>query len=466
MPYETHHIDRWCFANIDLIGECLEKNNKAVVLIAGASSSGKSHVSQLLISELEKHNLRSTIISLDQYNYGLSGIIPNKVNENYFDGKLKNIDLIRKRIKDIIYFVDFDKKYSSEILSKIKIALSDLIDEKDMEKFLLGLSKEWGNLNFDESSVYDLKGASDDVKTLLKDKPVRVKKYSKVVSEQITNDVYINGSDYDVIIVEGIYALDDKILNELKDIDCIKNFIEGNAKSLFLRRVIRDSKETSADNIFTISSYFKYILKSYYDEILPNKKYADIIFHNEMTYSEMRDGNLYLSKFEFLTQDRESVNKLLSILDVEDRRYQKDYYLSTDGENLDTKNILRLRSISPDGTADSYKISSLVHKGIPKLRNDGKNIRPINVLLDETQIEKVWSNVKDAIKDFEYAGFKVGFVRDQVKTRAHLNNQKITIRDINSVGIKIEISTPYDESVLKKVKEILNTDFFIDYKQF
>ena len=139
MLYECHHLDRFGFANLDYIDEIQESEKKAVILIAGASSSGKSFAATYLNQLLEKYEHNSLIISLDSYNIGLSGIIPNKVNANFFDGTLNNMDEIKKRIKDIIYDVNFDNKFSDEVLLKIKEELKDIIPPTDMNKFLYGL---------------------------------------------------------------------------------------------------------------------------------------------------------------------------------------------------------------------------------------------------------------------------------------------------------------------------------------
>ena len=48
MAFEYHHLDKWSYANLDLIEELLETSQKAIVLIAGASSSGKSYAARAL----------------------------------------------------------------------------------------------------------------------------------------------------------------------------------------------------------------------------------------------------------------------------------------------------------------------------------------------------------------------------------------------------------------------------------
>lgn len=451
MSFEYHHMDKWAFANLDLIEESLEKQKKAVVLISGASSSGKSFAAKYLAALLERSNHHACTISLDKYNFGLSGIIPNKVNLNDFDGKIANIEEIERKIKNVIIDVPFESKYDKPVLPKIEEAIKGLLPEKDMKKFLDGLYREWKVLNFDESTVYNLKEAAVDVKRLLHDEQFLEKDYSKVVSERVESNHMLDGSKYDVILIEGIYALDREMVENLRDIDTIKDFIDGNPKSLFLRRVIRDAKLTSAHNTFTISLYFKYIIKSYMETIYPCRVHADVILNNDMTFTEMRQGDLYLTKDEFRTTSNKFIDHLKRHGEIQSVIYQKDTYFSAEGENTKLDNVLRLRSVSTDGK--TYVPSSLVHKGTPKVRKDGKVIRPINVLLNEDEFKKVWQNESDCLRDFLYAKFLIGPITNKVKTKLVYKGQKLTIREVEGDGSYIEFKEPIDPEVYRYIKK-------------
>lgn len=455
MSFSYHHLDKWATCNVDLIEECLEKNPKAVVLVSGASSSGKSYCASLLESLLKSASYRAVIISLDQYNIGLSGIIPNKVNKNYFNSNISNMKEIIKVVKKVIYDVPFEKKYDKEVLNILSEKLKSFFDSKEeLNKFLDGLYNEWKVLNFDEPTVYDLKEAAKDIKALLKNKSINVKKYSKVISEREESNQIISGSDYDVIIVEGIYCLDEVLLNSLKGVYTIKNFIDSNPKSLFLRRVIRDAKSTSASNVFTITNYFKYIIPSYQDTIYPCKRFADVVFNNDMSFLEMRGGDLYTTKVEFKTLDKNIINKIKEASTIKSVTYQKDTYFSVENEVNQSNNLLRLRSISEDNGL-TYTPSSLVHKGIPKNRKDGKIIRPINIFLKEGELNKVWSSEQDVLMDFVRAGFFIGPIQKKIKTKLTYNGQNLTIREIDNREFFVEIDEPECEKVVKSLGRLV-----------
>ena len=453
MAFEYHHLDKWSYANLDLIEELLETSQKAIVLIAGASSSGKSYAARALENLLKESGHSSCTISLDQYNIGLSGIIPNKVNENFFDGKISNIKEISKRIKEVIYAVPFEEKYAPKQIEKIRFMISDLIKGEDLEKFLAALPVEWDRLNFDEPSVYDMKEASEDVKKLMNNEKVALKKYSKVVSERVPCLDTIDGKSVDVILVEGIYALNDEMISHIKGLPVIKDFIDGNPKSLFLRRVIRDQKLTSAHNVFTIKVYFEFIIKSYFESIYPCRRFADVILSNDMTFTEMREGDLYTTKREIHTDSKEAYDQVLSLCEIESTVYQKDTYFSAPFEKQSEQNTLRLRSIANDGK--NYEVSSLVHKGIMKARNDHKIIRPVNVLLKEGEVTQIWKTEAECIEAFIFAGFLVGPVKYKVKTKCSFHGQKMTVREVRGSGYYFEFETPPQEAIIKEITSII-----------
>jgi uridine kinase/adenylate cyclase class IV len=446
MSFEFHHMDKWAFANLDLIEEILETKKKAVVLIAGASSSGKSFAAEFLTQVLLKNGHKAVTISLDQYNYGLSGIIPNKVNANYYDGKLPNLLPIERKIKDVIYDVSFEEKYSDAVLPAIQKAIHGLLPKEKTDAFLKHLQEEWKVVNFDEPTVYNLKEAADDVRLLYSDRVIREKRYSKVVSERIPNDTTLSGKGYDVVIVEGIYGLNSVLVDALKGLPVIKDFIDGNPKSLFLRRIIRDQKLTSADNVFTVSIYFKYIVKAYLETILPCRDSADVILNNDMSFTELRAGDLYTTKTQFQVHNPTLLAEILKNGTVTGTSLQKDIYFTVPDENLAQNNILRFREISHD-RGKTYTPSSLVHKGAPKVRKDDKLIRPINILLREGQLQKVFPNEDACLAAFRSAGFLVGPVEKKKKIRLTYHGQILTIRDIEGQDSYLEFSKPISHKV-------------------
>lgn len=456
MSFECHHLDKWSFANLDLCEEQMEAGKeKALVLISGASSAGKSYAAKILHNVLHIEGHRAVIISLDMYNFGLSGIIPNKVNDNYFDGELKDIKKIRSIIKDIIVDIPFEQKYEQEALNKIEVALKDILDKADLKKFITGLSEEWKKLNFDEPSVYDLEEASKDIHKLFENKSFKLKKYSKIISEREESDTVVDGNDYDIVVVEGIYALTPNFLKLLEDLNPIKNFIDGNPKSLFLRRILRDKIKTSAPTTFTIRNYFKFIIPSYQDTILPSRNTADIILNNDMTFSELRKGPEYITRETWNIDKNVDVNLFKSKCEIIYQHFEKDSYFTVPNEVRKDDNILRFREISKDGGL-SYEPWSLIHKGIAKLRKDKRIIRVVNVLLDEKEIGHVWKNEDSCFLDFCVAGFEINRIEKKIKTRLRYKGATFTLFEVAGRQNYLEIVSVPNKGVLHEVRGLLS----------
>ncbi len=454
MSYFVHHPDKWASANIDLIEECLEKHEKTVVIIAGASSSGKSYCAQILSQVLMAKGHHPIAISLDSYNFGLSGIISNKVNLHYFDNSLKEIRKISADIKSVIQDIPFNKKYDDEAIKKIEPVISKYFSREDKEKFLHGLQEEWKVLNFDEPSVYDMQEASEDVHTLLKGGKIEKKQYSKVVSERVPTGIYLDGQECDVIIMEGIYALTPSLVACFDHRNLITNFIDSDPKTLYLRRIIRDAKETSASSVFTTSLYFKYIIPSYIHSILPNKESADVVFINDMTFLEMKEGTLYTTKMEMKTKSWEAIDHIIRHSTLRKITYEKDTYFTSKDEPLDSQNILRLRCYSDD-EGKTYVPSSLVHKGLPKVRRDGKCIRPINILIKEGDFFKVWNSEMECLQNFAKAGCLIGPVQKKIKWKIEYKNQNLTIRYVEGQGYFVEFDKPYVKEAIEYTKNTI-----------
>ena len=441
---------RWKYFNIDRVEEILETHPKAIVLLAGASSSGKSYSAKMLSQALSELGYKSAIISTDSYNKGVSGIICDKVNLKYFGGKLPNMDKIKENVKNCIFNTDFGEKFNKNDLINIKKATNKLIDPKFMPTFLKALKSEFDIINFDEPSVYDLKKVAKDLNTLASNGVITEKKYSKVISEQMPNDVCIDGKNIDVIIVEGIYALEDDLINNIDANMTFKNFIESDAKTLFLRRVIRDAKTTSADNCFTIGAYFKYIVPSYINGILPNKVKADCVFKNDMTFAELHTGDVYSTKQRVRVKDANVLKQLLKVGKVISREKQRDLYFCGKDEDVSEENLLRLRTIY-DENKKEFVPTSLVHKGAIKNRKDNKITRPINVLIKEGDFFKIFDSEQDFVKNMQMAGFETERITQKTRTRLKIGEQFVTIDDIQNEGVFIEIGNDANFKIIQQI---------------
>lgn len=429
-------LETWKAANLDLIEEALEKNSKAIVLIAGASSSGKSYAGHALTDFLLENGYKTLTISTDAYNIGISNIVFNKVNQKYFDNKLEKSEKLKDIIKNEIINLEFNDKFSKDCLIKIgKKSNQYFQNQKTLNKYLNLLKKEFEKINFDETTVYNLNLAANDVQKLANDETIMLKEYSKKISEQDPTNKYVSGTNFDVIILEGIYALDNSVTKILNGKNVISNFIMADEKTLFIRRVLRDS--AFVPNIFTVKNYFQAVLPAYKKDILPKASSSDIVFANNMSFKELREGKVWSVHKREKISDLNQLDQLFQNSKILSKIIFKDYYLNSCANPSAEESQLIFRCASYDG-GKTFTPYGLVQKGIIKTRKDGKMVRPVNIFLNEDEIKASFNNEKeffDLIKnsDFMYIDLKI-----KKRTRLQYKNYHITIDNIKNDGTYIE----------------------------
>lgn len=458
MQLNVNDIETWCYANLDRIEELLQNGQKAVILVAGASSSGKSFACKALKEILLQNNIKSYTLSTDDYGKGISGIITNKVNENCFENKLANVKEIIGIIKTVITDSDFTEKFSENNLQIIKEKCKDLISPIEMQVFLNGLKDEFSRINFDEPSVYDLPYLANNITTLLNGGDIYKHSYSMIVSENKTDySNIIKGKDFDVIIVEGLYALNPLLTDSLPKDNIIKNFVECNDKTLFLRRVIRDALRTTADNCFTVKNYLKYVVPGYCSTVKPTKVNADFVLQNNMTFNELRKGQSHTEQSKIKIENKKLLGSIFSGCKIVSMQFQKDLYFdSLNNENANNDNILRVRCLSNDG-GKTYELSSMLHKGHIKTRSDGKINRPINLLIKEGDFNKIYSNEQDLIQDFLSAGLYVSKCIIKKRTKIMLDNQEFTLDAVINQGkqmLYVEYETENNSNIVNQLNNM------------
>ena len=445
---EISNTNEWILMNLDLIEECQEKGIKPIIFVAGASSSGKSFMSKQLKLFLESKNIKSYILSTDNYNKGIAKNIFNFVDDKYFSGKIQNKQQIIENIRKIIENEQFDKKFCKENLLKIKKSCTKLLNV-DMQTFLSKLAYEFENINFDQKNIYDLQEFSQDLVKLLNNQTVNETKYSKLTSERINTQNTLNGKDIDVIIVEGIYALD-KTLTKNIPIACqITNFIDCNFKHLFLRRIIRDSQITNCSIDFIIKNYIQFVFPEYKNTVLLTKQYASFVLDNNMSFDELRQGKLS-------TQTRYKINaetlkKLLKNAKITQKVYQEDIYFGS----KDDKDILRLRL---EGTEkDSEVLKSFIYKGQQKTRKDKNLIRPMQVICEQEDLKKMYKDKQQILNDLKSIGITPYQTLCKQRIYITLKGQsiKIDLYDKNA-GIYLELDE--NNKILSATSEMEKVD--------
>ena len=133
---------------------------------------------------------------------------------------------------------------------------------------------------------------------------------------------------------------------------------------------------------------------------------------------------------------------------------QRDlYFSSARGEKASTENVLRLRTISED-RGKTFKLSSLIHKGYIKTRNDGEIIRPINVLIKEGDFSKIYSSEQDFLSDLQSAGLIPTKEIIKKRSKVLIGSKEFTIDSVKNEGLFIEYDGDNYEKVINVLKSV------------
>ncbi|TDL98178.1 uridine kinase [Macrococcus brunensis] len=157
---------------------------------------------------------------------------------------------------------------------------------KNLEGFSVALIeqdyyyKDQSHLSFDErlTTNYDHPFAFDNdlliqnLTDLRDGKIVKVPTYDYTIHTR--SEKTITFEPKDVIIVEGIFALENEQLRDLMD---VKIFVDTDADLRILRRMMRDIEERGRTMESVIEQYLTVVRPMHNQFIEPTKKYADII---------------------------------------------------------------------------------------------------------------------------------------------------------------------------------------------
>ena len=126
--------------------------------------------------------------------------------------------------------------------------------------------------NYDHPFAFDNDLMVAQIKQLVNGETILKPTYNFV--EHTRSDVTEKIEPCDVIILEGLFVLEDESLRKLLN---IKIFVDTDADIRFIRRLIRDVKERGRTLDSVISQYVNTVRVMHNAFIEPSKRYADII---------------------------------------------------------------------------------------------------------------------------------------------------------------------------------------------
>lgn len=126
--------------------------------------------------------------------------------------------------------------------------------------------------NYDHPLAFDNDLLTDHLYQLLAGQKVELPTYD--YKQHTRSNKTIPMSPQDVIIIEGIFALENPLLRDLMD---VKIYVDTDADLRILRRLQRDIKERNRTMESVINQYLEVVRPMHMQFIEPTKRYADII---------------------------------------------------------------------------------------------------------------------------------------------------------------------------------------------
>ncbi|ALN76573.1 uridine kinase [Staphylococcus agnetis] len=126
--------------------------------------------------------------------------------------------------------------------------------------------------NYDHPFAFDNDLLIQNLKDLKAGKSVEVPTYDYTIHTRSNKKIAFEPKD--VIIVEGIFALENETLRDMMD---VKIYVDTDADLRILRRLIRDTKERDRTMESVVEQYLNVVRPMHNQFIEPTKKFADII---------------------------------------------------------------------------------------------------------------------------------------------------------------------------------------------
>lgn len=155
----------------------------------------------------------------------------------------------------------------SNTSSVVTIRLDDYYKNLDHLTF-----EERQQVNFDHPDAFDMDLLIEHLKQLKNQNSIQKPTYDFV--EHTRSSIVEKIDPVDVIILEGLFVLQNEILRELCD---IRIFVDTDSDIRFIRRLVRDVKKRGRSVDSVVNQYTTTVKPMHDAFIEPSKRYADII---------------------------------------------------------------------------------------------------------------------------------------------------------------------------------------------
>ena len=135
--------------------------------------------------------------------------------------------------------------------------------------------------NYDHPDAFDTSLLVEHLNLLLEGQAIEKPIYNFEIHNRMEETVSVQPKE--IIIVEGILVLSEKILRDMLD---IKIYVDTDADVRFIRRLVRDINERGRTTDSVINQYLNVVKPMHEQFTEPTKRYADIIIpeggHNKV----------------------------------------------------------------------------------------------------------------------------------------------------------------------------------------
>jgi adenylate cyclase len=225
-----------------------------------------------------------------------------------------------------------DKIYKAFVEESIILSLDDYYRGK---KFMEEMANQGINYNYDQPEVINLDLFNSHLNSLKSGQAIEKPIYDFSIGEADKTEKIESKK---IIIVEGLFALNEKLLN----IGDIKVFVEVDTHGRLVRRILRDI-ESRGQNPDNILDYFATVVEPMHQEYIEStKKSADVVITNEYNPEiEARGMKEVQLKFKGIV-NQEKLRKLGA--ERIGSSFQVDtYYNPKDRDLKETGEVLRVR---------------------------------------------------------------------------------------------------------------------------
>lgn len=206
---------------------------------------------------------------------------------------------------------------------------------------------ENGNFDFEALECLDIKKFNEDMTALLEGKTIELPRFDFVNGKREYKGDFLTLSDGDILVIEGIHCLNDKLSYSLPKDSKFRIYISAltqlnidehnripTTDGRLLRRMVRDARTRGASAQNTIRMWDS-VRKGEERNIFPYQESADVMFNSVLHY-ELAVLKQYAEPLLFgIPRDSEEhmeAKRLLKFL---------DYFLGVSSENIPNNSIIR-----------------------------------------------------------------------------------------------------------------------------